>query len=117
MLEDYPVHVLTTVMKALLRELPEPLLSFELYDDLLRASGNSQYCNIVFTSDDLVIERAFVYVCVCVCMFVHVWVHACVRACVCACVRACVCVCVCVCFNECCVCLCVHCAHGEGEGE
>jgi hypothetical protein len=39
MFEDYPVHVLTTVLKAFFRELPEPLLTFELFDDFLRGSG------------------------------------------------------------------------------
>ncbi|KAK7496039.1 hypothetical protein BaRGS_00012740 [Batillaria attramentaria] len=36
-LDDYPVHVLTTVLKSFFRELPEPLLTFELYDDFLRS--------------------------------------------------------------------------------
>ena len=38
MFDEYPVHVLTTVLKAFFRELPEPLLTFELYDDFLRGS-------------------------------------------------------------------------------
>ncbi|XP_074649621.1 unconventional myosin-IXb-like isoform X2 [Tubulanus polymorphus] len=38
MLEEYPIHVLTAVMKAYYRELPEPLLTFELYDDFIRAT-------------------------------------------------------------------------------
>lgn len=37
-LDDYSVHILTTVLKSFLRELPEPLLTFELYDDFLRGS-------------------------------------------------------------------------------
>ncbi|XP_025078499.1 unconventional myosin-IXa-like isoform X4 [Pomacea canaliculata] len=37
-LEEYPVHVLTTVLKSFFRELPEPLLTYELYDDFLRGS-------------------------------------------------------------------------------
>lgn len=48
MLDDYPVHVLTTVMKSFFRELPEPLLTFELFDDFLRGSGKG--CNIFFVS-------------------------------------------------------------------
>ena len=46
MLDDYPVHVLTTVMKSFFRELPEPLLTFELFDDFLRGSGKG--CSIFF---------------------------------------------------------------------
>ncbi|XP_076443388.1 unconventional myosin-IXb-like isoform X3 [Babylonia areolata] len=37
-LEEYPVHVLTAVMKGFLRDLPEPLLTYDLYDDFLRGS-------------------------------------------------------------------------------
>ena len=36
---DYHVHVLTSVMKTFFRELPEPLLTYDLYDDFIRASG------------------------------------------------------------------------------
>jgi hypothetical protein len=38
--ELYPVHVLTSVFKSFLRELPEPLLTFDLYEEFLRAAGN-----------------------------------------------------------------------------
>ena len=38
----YPVHVLTSVLKSFFRELPEPLLTFELYDEFLRAADLSQ---------------------------------------------------------------------------
>ncbi|XP_070212949.1 unconventional myosin-IXb-like [Littorina saxatilis] len=37
-LDEYPVHVLTTVMKSFFRELPEPVLTFDLYDEFLRGS-------------------------------------------------------------------------------
>ncbi|XP_061172961.1 unconventional myosin-IXa-like [Saccostrea echinata] len=37
-IEEYPIHVLTTMLKYFFRELPEPLLTFELYDDFLRTS-------------------------------------------------------------------------------
>ncbi|KAL5004156.1 hypothetical protein ScPMuIL_017612 [Solemya velum] len=37
-LESYPIHVLTTTLKSFLREMPEPLLTFELYDDILRVA-------------------------------------------------------------------------------
>ncbi|XP_067665743.1 unconventional myosin-IXb-like isoform X7 [Haliotis asinina] len=36
--EEYPVHVLTSTLKCFFRELPEPLLTFDLYDDFLRAA-------------------------------------------------------------------------------
>ncbi|XP_055911615.1 unconventional myosin-IXa-like isoform X1 [Eupeodes corollae] len=36
--ESYNVHVLANVLKSFLREMPEPLLSFDRYDDFLRAS-------------------------------------------------------------------------------
>uniref|UniRef100_A0A2C9KA35 Unconventional myosin-IXb n=1 Tax=Biomphalaria glabrata TaxID=6526 RepID=A0A2C9KA35_BIOGL len=35
-LEEYPVHVLAATLKLYLRNLPEPLMTFELYDDFLR---------------------------------------------------------------------------------
>ena len=44
-IEEYPVHVLTAALKCFLRELPEPLLTFELYDEFLQASGK-----IIFSS-------------------------------------------------------------------
>lgn len=36
--ESYNVHVLTNVLKTFLRDMPEPLLTFDRYDDFLRAS-------------------------------------------------------------------------------
>ena len=36
---EYHVHVLTSVVKEFLRELPDPLLTFGLYDEFIRASG------------------------------------------------------------------------------
>lgn len=36
--ESYNVHVLTNVLKSFLREMPEPLLTFDRYDDFLRAA-------------------------------------------------------------------------------
>lgn len=38
-LENYHVHVLASVLKLFLRNLPEPLLTFDLYDDFLRTTG------------------------------------------------------------------------------
>jgi len=40
--ELYPVHVLASVLKSFFREMPEPLLTFELYDEFLRAAELSQ---------------------------------------------------------------------------
>ncbi|XP_055677962.1 unconventional myosin-IXa-like isoform X2 [Lutzomyia longipalpis] len=40
--ESYNVHVLTNVLKSFLREMPEPLLSFDRYDDFLRAAELSE---------------------------------------------------------------------------
>lgn len=37
-LDSTPVHVLTGVLKSFFREMPEPLMTFELYDDFLWAS-------------------------------------------------------------------------------
>ena len=39
--ESYNVHVLTNVLKTFLRDLPEPLLTFDRYDDFLRAADLS----------------------------------------------------------------------------
>lgn len=38
--EEYPIHVLTTTLKNFFREMPEPLLTFDLYDDFIQAAGN-----------------------------------------------------------------------------
>lgn len=42
-LDAYAVHVLTTVFKSFFREMPEPLMTFEMYDDFLRISEISDY--------------------------------------------------------------------------
>lgn len=47
--EVYPVHILTSVFKGFLREMPEPLLTFELYDEFLRAADLSQQEDRVVT--------------------------------------------------------------------
>jgi myosin-9 len=39
--EYFNVHVLTNVLKSFLREMPEPLLTFDRYDDFLRAADLS----------------------------------------------------------------------------
>uniref|UniRef100_A0A0N5AB03 Rho-GAP domain-containing protein n=1 Tax=Syphacia muris TaxID=451379 RepID=A0A0N5AB03_9BILA len=37
-LEDVPVHVICTLVKSFFRELPEPLITYELYENFLNAS-------------------------------------------------------------------------------
>ncbi|KAL0271654.1 UNVERIFIED_CONTAM: hypothetical protein PYX00_008678 [Menopon gallinae] len=37
--ENYQVHVLTSVLKCFFREMPEPLLTFDCYEDFLRAAN------------------------------------------------------------------------------
>ncbi|XP_064607942.1 unconventional myosin-IXAa-like isoform X2 [Liolophura sinensis] len=36
--EEYHIHVLTTTLKNFFREMPEPLLTFDLYDDFIKAA-------------------------------------------------------------------------------
>lgn len=38
-LEDYPIHTVTGLVKQWLRELPEPLMTFNHYNDFLHAVG------------------------------------------------------------------------------
>ena len=38
---DYQVHVLAAVFKSFLREMPEPLLTYDAYEDFLRAGNLS----------------------------------------------------------------------------
>jgi myosin-9 len=38
-LENYPIHTITGLVKRWLRELPEPLMTFNLYNDFLHAAG------------------------------------------------------------------------------
>lgn len=45
----YNVHVLANVLKLFLREMPEPLLTFDRYDDFLRASELSESADRVST--------------------------------------------------------------------
>ncbi|KAK2719040.1 unconventional myosin-IXAa-like isoform X2 [Artemia franciscana] len=50
---DYPVHVLTSVLKSYLRELPEPVISNDVYEDLLRAidiSDSKERVSTLFTT-------------------------------------------------------------------
>lgn len=52
--ESYNVHVLANVLKSFLREMPEPLLSFDRYDDFLRASELSETADRVSTLMSLI---------------------------------------------------------------
>ena len=52
--ESYNVHVLANVLKSFLREMPEPLLSFDRYDDFLRASELSETTDRVSTLMSLI---------------------------------------------------------------
>ena len=36
---EYPIPVLAAVLKSFFRDLPEPVLTFDLYDDFVRAAG------------------------------------------------------------------------------
>lgn len=38
-LDSYPIHVLTATLKAFFRDMPEPLMTFELYDSFLLATN------------------------------------------------------------------------------
>lgn len=52
--ELYNVHVLANVLKSFLREMPEPLLTTDLYDDFLRASELSETTDRVSTMMSLI---------------------------------------------------------------
>ncbi len=47
-LDDIPVHVVSTLVKAFFRELPEPLMTFDLYENFLNVSGISFKLNLLF---------------------------------------------------------------------
>lgn len=38
-LDDYNIHVIASVFKQWLRDLPNPLMTFELYEEFVRAMG------------------------------------------------------------------------------
>ena len=52
--DTYNVHVLTSCLKSFLREMPEPLLTFDRYDDFLRASDLTDAADRVQTLLQLV---------------------------------------------------------------
>lgn len=41
-LDDYNIHVIASVLKQWLRDLPSPLMTFELYEEFLRAMGKQE---------------------------------------------------------------------------
>uniref|UniRef100_A0A6Q2XYG2 Myosin IXA n=1 Tax=Esox lucius TaxID=8010 RepID=A0A6Q2XYG2_ESOLU len=41
-LDDYNIHVIASVLKQWLRDLPNPLMTFELYEEFLRAMGKNK---------------------------------------------------------------------------
>lgn len=45
-LDDYNIHVIASVLKQWLRDLPNPLMTFELYEEFLRAMGMSLLCSL-----------------------------------------------------------------------
>ncbi|XP_026278963.1 unconventional myosin-IXb isoform X5 [Frankliniella occidentalis] len=47
--ETYPIHVLASVLKCFLREMPEPLLTFDCYEDFLRAANLTEPADRVST--------------------------------------------------------------------
>lgn len=42
-LDDYNIHVIASVFKQWLRDLPNPLLTFELYEEFIRAMGKGHF--------------------------------------------------------------------------
>ncbi|KAL3061130.1 hypothetical protein OYC64_009356 [Pagothenia borchgrevinki] len=46
-LDDYNIHVIASVLKQWLRDLPSPLMTFELYEEFLRAMGQSDRREVI----------------------------------------------------------------------
>ncbi|XP_053368697.1 unconventional myosin-IXAa isoform X3 [Clarias gariepinus] len=46
-LDDYNIHVIASVFKQWLRDLPNPLMTFELYEEFLRATGLQEKKEVV----------------------------------------------------------------------
>ena len=49
-LDDYNIHVIASVLKQWLRDLPSPLMTFELYEEFLRAMGKASTWPLHFLS-------------------------------------------------------------------
>ena len=41
-ISEYQIHVLAAVLKGFFRDLPEPVLTYDLFDDFVRAAGMYQ---------------------------------------------------------------------------
>ena len=50
-LDDYNIHVIASVLKQWLRDLPSPLMTFELYEEFLRAMGKASTWPLLFLTD------------------------------------------------------------------
>uniref|UniRef100_A0A8C5BZI4 Myosin IXA n=1 Tax=Gadus morhua TaxID=8049 RepID=A0A8C5BZI4_GADMO len=46
-LDDYNIHVIASVLKQWLRDLPSPLMTFELYEEFLRAMGQPERRDVI----------------------------------------------------------------------
>ncbi|KAM8861780.1 unconventional myosin-IXAa-like isoform 1-T1 [Synchiropus picturatus] len=46
-LDEYNIHVIASVLKQWLRDLPSPLMTFELYEEFLRAIGQSNKSEVI----------------------------------------------------------------------
>ncbi|XP_037109341.1 unconventional myosin-IXAb isoform X5 [Syngnathus acus] len=46
-LDDYNIHVIASVLKQWLRDLPSPLMTFELYEEFLRAMGQADKQEVI----------------------------------------------------------------------
>uniref|UniRef100_A0A674AU16 Myosin IXAb n=1 Tax=Salmo trutta TaxID=8032 RepID=A0A674AU16_SALTR len=51
-LDDYNIHVIASVLKQWLRDLPNPLMTFELYEEFLRAMGKREVIRGVYSVID-----------------------------------------------------------------
>uniref|UniRef100_A0A8C2WXQ9 Myosin IXA n=1 Tax=Cyclopterus lumpus TaxID=8103 RepID=A0A8C2WXQ9_CYCLU len=51
-LDDYNIHVIASVLKQWLRDLPSPLMTFELYEEFLRAMGEREVIRGVYSVID-----------------------------------------------------------------
>nr|XP_023997461.1 unconventional myosin-IXa-like [Salvelinus alpinus] len=62
-LDDYNIHVIASVFKQWLRDLPNPLMTFELYEEFLRAMCKYSYLPVILISDKCILLTYFIYVC------------------------------------------------------
>lgn len=62
-LDDYNIHVIASVFKQWLRDLPNPLMTFELYEEFLRAMCKYSDLPVILISDKYILLTYFIYVC------------------------------------------------------